>query len=57
MKKYILLSLIVILSTNVLLIDEIPTSNEVFVQVSEEKKVDQIQPTGVWFVEEEIIDE
>lgn len=43
--KSILLVLITILSTNVFLIDEIPTSNEILMQVSEEEKVNQIQPT------------
>lgn len=54
MKKSILLSLIVILSTNILLIDEIPTPNGVLVQTGEKEKVEQIQPNGAWFTEEEI---
>lgn len=51
--KSILLVLITILSTNVFLIDEIPTSNEILMQVSEEEKVNQIQPTGAWFTEDD----
>lgn len=52
MKKYILLLSIMTLFTNVLLIDKKTTSNEYSTQVSEEK-VDQMQPTGAWFTEDE----
>lgn len=54
MKKSILL-LLVLLSTNILLIDEIPISNGVPVQVSEKEKVEQIQTNGAWFTEEDML--
>lgn len=53
MKNSILLSLIMILSTNVFLVVETPTSNEESIQISEEEKVEQIQPTGAWFTEDD----
>lgn len=40
------------LSTNVFLIDKKTTSNEYSTKISEEK-VEQMQPTGAWFTEED----
>lgn len=60
MKKPILLMLITMLSTNVVfLIDEAPTTikEPIKTQIKEEKSLVKIQPTGIWFTEEEIIDE
>lgn len=55
MKKSILLLLLVLLSTNILLIDETPISNGILVQVSEKEKVEQIQTNGAWFTEEDML--
>lgn len=51
---------ITILSTNVLFsIDEVSTFNKESIQIQnrEEKNLAKVQPTGIWFSEEEIIDE
>lgn len=60
MKNFILLTLITIMSTNVLFsIDEVPIINKIStqIQIREEKNLAKVQPTGIWFSEEEIIDE
>ncbi len=60
MKNSILLVLIAILSTNVLfLIDEVPTTIEEPIQIQnkEENSLAKIEPTGIWFTEEEILEE
>lgn len=60
MKSSILLVLIAILSTNVLfLIDEVPTTIEEPIQIQnkEENSLAKIEPTGIWFTEEEILEE
>jgi len=59
-KNSILLVLIAILSTNVLfLIDEVPTTIEEPIQIQnkEENSLAKIEPTGIWFTEEEILEE
>lgn len=53
MRKYILLLSIMTLSTNFFLIDKITTSNEYSIQISEEKELEKIQPTGAWFTEDD----
>ncbi len=48
------------MSTNVLFsIDEVPIINKIStqIQIREEKNLAKVQPTGIWFSEEEIIDE
>lgn len=60
MKRSILLVLIAILSTNVLfLIDEVPTTIKEPIQIQNREKdnLAKIQPTGIWFTEEEILEE
>lgn len=60
MKNSILLTLITIISTNVLFsIDEAPITIKESTQIQnrEEKNLAKVQPTGIWFSEEEIIDE
>lgn len=60
MKDSILLTLITIISANVLFsIDEVLIINKESTQIQnrEEKNLEKIQPTGIWFSEEEIIDE
>lgn len=59
MKKSILLTLITILSTNILfLVDDALTSikEPLQIQIRKENSLAKIQPTGIWFTEEDIID-
>lgn len=59
MTKSILLMLITMLSVNILfLIDEasMTIKEPIKTQIKEEKNLAKIQPTGIWFSEEEIID-
>lgn len=60
MKNSILLTLITMMSVNILFsIDEVLIINKESTQIQnrEEKNLAKIQPTGIWFSEEEIIDE
>ena len=56
MKKSILLTLIMILSTNVLFLNEgVPTSTKEPVQIQNREEINlaKIQPTGICFAEED----
>lgn len=56
MKKSILVTLLTILSTNILfLANQAPDSikESVQIQIREENSVTEIQPTGAWFTEDD----
>lgn len=59
MKNSILLTLITMMSVNILFsIDEVLIINKESIQIQtrKEKSLAKIQPTGIWFTEEDIID-